>query len=73
MGNQKPLKSSELDDLVKKALNLKCPLKVLPLLKNHRAMMYYPHSKTISEIMLFFNENRDYESMKTFFFGLTKR
>jgi hypothetical protein len=73
MGNQKPLKSSELDELVKKALLLKCPLKILPLLKNHRAMMYYPHSNIINDIFKFFNENREYESMKTFFFGLTRR
>ncbi len=73
MGNEKPLKSSELDELIKKALQIKCPLKVLPLLKNHRAMMYYPHSNVITDIFIFFNESRDYESMKTFFSGLTRR
>lgn len=73
MGNHKPLKSTELDELVKKALSLKCPLQILPLLKNHRAMMYYPHSSIISDIFKFYNENRDYEAMKIFFFGLTRR
>jgi hypothetical protein len=67
MGNFKPLNANNLDLFLNKALELKCPNKTLPLLKNHRAMLYYPNPKIITRIMTFHEENKDWASMKEFY------
>ena len=73
MGNNKPLSCKTLDEYVQKSIDLKCPLQTLPLLKNHRALMYYPKPEIISKIFKLFDELKDYESMKLFFSNLTRR
>lgn len=73
MGFQKPLNCKQLDAFVSKAISLKCPLKVLPLLKNHRAMRYYPDPKLLTQTIEFFDNSKDFISMKILFAGITRR
>ncbi len=73
MGNMCPLKCTDLDKYVSKALELKCPNSVIPLLKNHRAMMYYPEPKLITQLFKFHETNKDWALMKTLFNALAKK
>jgi hypothetical protein len=71
MGNMCPLNCSNLDDYVAKALELKCPNSVIPLLKNHRALLYYPDPKLITNIFKFFSN--DWAGMKTFYSAISRK
>jgi hypothetical protein len=67
MGHQFHLSCSQLDKYVEKAIELKCPNSVIPLLKNHRAMMYYPDPKLITQMFKQHQVNKDWASMKALF------
>lgn len=73
MGNYKPLTANDLDNYVKKALELNCPNKILPLLKHHRAFMYYPSKELITQLASFHIEKNDYEGYKAFYDSISRR
>jgi hypothetical protein len=73
MGNMCPLSCTDLDDYVKKALELKCPNVVIPLLKNHRAMLYYPNPQIITNMFKFHEVNKDWEAMKKLYNAIAKK
>ena len=73
MGHNNPLSGNSLDEYVAKAIELGCPNKIIPLLKNHRALMYYPCSKLITNIMKFHSENKEWASMKEFYDAISRK
>jgi hypothetical protein len=73
MGHLAPLTSSQLDRYLEKALDLKCPNVVIPVLKNHRALMYFPEPKIITNMFKFHQANKDWASMKTLFNAIYKK
>jgi hypothetical protein len=71
MGHMCPLNCNNLDDFVAKAIELKCPNSVIPVLKNHRALLYYPDPKLITDIIKF--HINDWPSMKAFYNALNRK
>jgi hypothetical protein len=67
MGHRTPLSCSNLDKYLEKAIDLKCPNSVIPVLKNHRALMYFPDSKLIKQMFELHQANKDWPSMKALF------
>jgi hypothetical protein len=67
MGNLSPLSNRDLDKLLTKSLDMNCPNKMLPLLKNHRPLMYYPNPKLISKIVKFHSDKNDWPNLKLFY------
>ena len=52
LGHQNRLTCKEIDKFLDKSLEAKCPEKAIPLLKNHRSLMYYPNPKIITNIIV---------------------
>ena len=73
MGNCCRLSGNLLDDLVAKTLELKCPQKLNILLKNHRALMYYPNPKLITQIMQFYHSSKNWTQMKEFYDSIGRK
>lgn len=73
MGNYCPLSGNRLDDYVARAIELNCPNKVLPLLINHRQLMYYPNPQLIEEIIKLHESKNDWTSMKAFYSAIARK
>lgn len=73
MGHHNPLTGNQLDDLVKKSIQLDAVVKLIPLFKNHRALLYYPHPSLIEEIVENFYTKNDYKNLKEVFNCLMRR
>ncbi len=73
MGNHCALSGNNLDDYLKKAIELNCPNKVIPLLSHHRQLMYYPDPNLIMSIVKFHIENKDWPSLKTFYTAIGRK
>jgi hypothetical protein len=73
MANMCPLKCSDLDEYVEKAIELKCPNEIIPLLKNHRAMLYYPDPKVITKLFKFYSEGSDWDGLKKMYNAIAKK
>ncbi len=68
-----PLLCTDLDQYVEKSIELKCPHAIIPLLKNHRALLYYPNPKVITKIFKFFADNKDWTNLKTMYNAIAKK
>lgn len=73
MGNNNPISGNSLDEYVSKSIDLGCPNKVIPLLKNHRALMYYPEPRLITKIMKMHHEAKNWAVMKEFYEVISRK
>ena len=73
MGHYCPLNGNNLDEYYSKALELNCPHKLIPLIINHRQFLYYPDPKLIEKTILFYDENKDWPSMKSFYLAIGRK
>jgi len=73
MGNHCALSGNNLDDFLKKAIELNCPNKVIPLLKNHRQLLYYPDPNLILNIFKLHESKKDWASMKEFYNAIGRK
>lgn len=73
VGNGCLLSNESLDNLLLKSIELNCPNKLAPLLKNHRAIGYYPDPKLISQIVKLYYDNNDYENLKIIYNAIARR
>jgi hypothetical protein len=73
MGNHCPLSGNTLDDYLKRTIEMGCPNKLIPLLQNHRALLYYPSPSLILSILKLHEEKKDWNSMKAFYEAVGKR
>ncbi len=73
MGHYVPLNGNNLDDYLLKAINLKCPNKLIPVLQNHRQLLYYPDPQLIERVFIMFDELKDWGSMKIFYQAIGRK
>ncbi len=72
MGHYTPLSSNNLDDYLSKAIELKCPNKLISLLKNHRQLLYYPDPSLIEDVFKLYNGG-DWAAMKEFYLAIGRK
>ena len=73
MGHLNPISGNQLDELVKKSIQLDAVNKMIPLFKSHRAIQYYPHPSLIEEIVENFFSKNDYKNMKEVFSSFLRK
>jgi hypothetical protein len=73
MGHHRPLTGNQIDELVKKSIQLNAVSKLIPLFKNHRAVQYYPHPSLIEEIVQSYESQNDYKGLKDVFSSMLRR
>lgn len=73
MGHNNPLSGNSLDEYVSKAIDLGCPNKIIPLLENHRALMYYPEPRLMTNIMKIHHEAKNWAGMKEFYEAISRK
>ncbi len=73
LGHQNRLSGNILDEYLKKAIELSCPNKLIPLLVNHRALMYYPDPNLILRIFKLYNDKKNWKDMKELYNTISKK
>jgi len=73
MGHQNPITSNQMDDLIKKAIQLEATNKLASIFKNHRSLQYYPQEYLIEEVVDGFYLKNDYKGLKDIFSSLLRR
>ena len=73
MGNLNPISGNSLDDFLAKAIELGCPNKLIPLISNHRSLMYYPDPTLILNIFKLYSETKNWAAMKVFYNTISRK
>ncbi len=73
MGHHSPISGNQLDELVKKCIQLDSVVKLAPIFLNHRALLYYPNPKLIEEIVEIYHAKNDYKNLKEVFSKMLRR
>ena len=64
IGHGKTINNVKLDEVLKKSIELECPLKMAPLIRLHKRFLYFPKEEIITNMIKFYYEKNDYTSFK---------